>query len=100
MALFASNGRAITRQRTALGRTSRPSVPAGPPAPPQLQQVVGPADQLPLAPAVRQATALEPGDPPACLGLTCTLRDFSYSDSREPRGNEGSGAIMAVSGVT
>src|SRR5512147_645626 len=55
--------------RTSATRCPLPSVPAGLPAPPQLQQVVRPADQLSLALAVRQATTLEPADPPTRLGL-------------------------------
>src|SRR5512147_2842880 len=47
----------------------QPSVPAGLLAPPQLQQVMRPADHLPLALAVRQAAPPEPVDPTAHLGL-------------------------------
>src|SRR3954447_25793104 len=46
-----------------------PSVPAGVSAPPQLQQVVRPADHLPLALAIRQTTLLEPVASSARLGL-------------------------------
>src|SRR5512143_2305803 len=56
--------------RTSATRCLLPSVPAGLPAPPQLQQVVCPADHFPLRLAMRQPAALEPVDPTARLGLT------------------------------
>src|SRR5262249_59692499 len=49
--------------------TLAPSIPARCSAPPELQQVVRPANHLPLRSAVRQPAPLESVDPSASLGL-------------------------------
>src|SRR5262245_20079517 len=56
--------------RTAADPRFDPSVPAAVSTPPQLQQVVRPADHLPLRFAVRQTALLESVDSSARLGLT------------------------------
>src|SRR5512144_2391102 len=69
IALLASHDRATFRPRIVFDRTSRPCAPSGPPAPPQLQQVVRPADHLPLGLTIAQPTLHEAIDPPTRLGL-------------------------------
>src|SRR5512147_1957059 len=69
IALLASHDRATFRPRIVFDRTSRPCAPSGPPAPPQLQQVVRPADHLPFRLTVAQPTLHEAVDPPTRLGL-------------------------------
>src|SRR5512144_1488586 len=69
IALLASHDRATFRPRIVFDRTSRPCAPSGPPAPPQLQQVVRPADHLPFRLTAAQPALHEAVDPPARLGL-------------------------------
>src|SRR5512144_341222 len=69
IALLASHDRATFRPRIVFDRTSRPCAPSGPPAPPQLQQVMRPADHLPFRLTVAQPTLHKAVDPTTRLGL-------------------------------
>src|SRR5512142_93196 len=69
IAPLASHDCATFRPRIVFDPTSRPCIPSGLPAPPELQQVVRPADHLPFHLTVTQPALHEAVDPPTRLGL-------------------------------